>query len=134
MDRCRALRWRIRPTRMSIMWLASWETTMKTVAIICARIGSTRLPYKVLRCLNGEAVLNHIMKRARGLIGCNVAVAFPETEYDILAPIMHDADMPYTAGSENDVLGRMIETARFHEADIISVSYTHLTLPTTPYV
>ena len=38
---------------------------MKTVAIIQARMGSTRLPGKVLKPLAGDTVLGHVVRRVR---------------------------------------------------------------------
>jgi spore coat polysaccharide biosynthesis protein SpsF len=92
---------------------------LRTVAIICARMGSKRLHGKVLKDLNGKNILSHIIRRANGINDCDVVIAFPKTEYDIFSPIMSELDLAYTAGSENDVLDRIIETAQFHKADII---------------
>ena len=38
---------------------------MKTIAIIQARMGSTRLPGKVLKPLAGDTVLGHVVRRVR---------------------------------------------------------------------
>ena len=38
---------------------------MKVVAIIQARVGSTRLPEKVLKDLEGETVLSRVIHRVR---------------------------------------------------------------------
>ena len=53
---------------------------MKTVAIIQARMESTRLPGKVLALINGRPMIQHVIKRAQQItVVDEVVVAIPDT-------------------------------------------------------
>lgn len=96
---------------------------MKKVTIIIARMGSTRLPGKVMLLLNGKPVLQHIIERCR---------ASKYTDQVIVAtvdqgksfPIFHlcdDLKCEYYAGTEeNNVLKRVYDAAKKFNADIIT--------------
>ena len=52
---------------------------MKTIAVICARMGSTRLPGKVVMPINGVPILHRIIQRVRAANSINgLVVASPE--------------------------------------------------------
>jgi spore coat polysaccharide biosynthesis protein SpsF len=91
------------------------------IAIIQARLGSTRLPGKVLADVGGAPLLARMIERlraARSLAG--IVVATPEGERD--APIRALAEslgVPCFAGSEDDVLARYAGAAAAHGADPI---------------
>ena len=94
---------------------------MKTVAIIQARMGSTRLPGKVLEELGDHPVLFWVVRAARQVPGVNdVVVATSDlTADDDIATWCDTNDVPFHRGSESDVLSRVVDTARTHGADII---------------
>jgi 3-deoxy-manno-octulosonate cytidylyltransferase (CMP-KDO synthetase) len=52
--------------KASIEPMCETEAELKVVGVIPARIGSTRLPGKVLRTLGGKAMLHHVYEAAQG--------------------------------------------------------------------
>lgn len=94
---------------------------MKTVAIVQARMGSTRLPGKVLLPLLGEPVLSRVMRRtARASRLDEVVVATSGDRSD--DPIVELAEReawPVVRGSADDLLDRYMLAARTHEADVV---------------
>lgn len=87
---------------------------MKTIAIIQARMGATRLPGKVLFKLAGRSVLDHVatrVKKAKRVDG--VLVATTQRPGD--DPVVEECNrlqIPAFRGSEQDVLGRYFGAAR----------------------
>jgi len=94
---------------------------MKVVAIIQARMGSTRLPGKVLRVLGGSTVLAHVVRRTHSTPGIDeTVVATTESPRD--AAIVEQALRLETSvfrGSEEDVLSRYRHAAERARADAI---------------
>lgn len=94
---------------------------MKTVAIIQARMGSTRLPGKVLKRIAGATVLGHVVRRvrlAKRLDG--ICIATTESPGD--DPIVAEAarlGVSCWRGSEQDVLDRYFDAAQANGADVI---------------
>lgn len=84
------------------------------LAIVQARMGSSRLPGKVLLPLAGKPTLLHIVERLRAAPGIgNVVVATSDLPQD--APIREMCGregIPCFAGSETDVLDRFYRAAR----------------------
>ncbi len=93
----------------------------KVVAIIQARMGSSRLPGKVLADLNGQPVLAWVLRRTQRAAGIHqVAVAAPVGELDDpLEAYCAEQGVPCVRGSLHDVLDRYMQTARQTEADVI---------------
>lgn len=92
---------------------------MKTVAIIQARMGSTRLPGKVLMDVGGSTMLARVVertRRARGIDAVVVAATIDRRDDAILAEC-RSLDVPVTRGSEEDVLDRYHRAAAEHHAD-----------------
>lgn len=91
------------------------------VAIVQARMGSTRLPGKVMRELCGVTILGHVIQRvARCPRVGKVVVATTESERDsiiVAEAARHGAGV--TRGSEEDVLARYYQAATEHHADPI---------------
>lgn len=94
---------------------------MKTVAIIQARLGSSRLPGKVLLDLAGRPVLSWIVCAARAATGIDeVWVATSTSSGDDAIAAWCDANgVPVFRGSESDVLDRYAGAARESRADIV---------------
>ena len=94
---------------------------MKTVAVIQARMGSTRLPNKVLMNLGGKPVLRWVIDAARAAPGVDlVAVATStETADDIILNKCKEWGVWCFRGSENDVLERFVGAAEDTDADIL---------------
>jgi len=92
---------------------------MSTLAIIQARMGSTRFPGKVLQPIRGKAVLLHIVERLRAVpsIG-EIVVAIPDSVVDQpLRSFCREQRISFWGGSETDVLDRYYGTARRYGGD-----------------
>jgi|AGTN01.2.fsa_nt_gi Spore coat polysaccharide biosynthesis protein F, CMP-KDO synthetase homolog len=81
---------------------------MMTAAIIQARLGSTRLPGKILMDLAGRPVLAHVIERVRAVPGIDVVVcattAAPGDQR--VAEVAAQLGAQVFRGSEDDVLAR----------------------------
>lgn len=92
---------------------------MRPVAIVQARLGSTRLPGKVLMPLLGKPMLSHVIQRVRATPSIKeVVVATTDEPKD--APVREfcaSAGIACFAGSEQDVLDRFYQAAVKYEAD-----------------
>src|SRR6266581_6747234 len=94
---------------------------METVAIIQARMRSTRLPGKVLRPVLGRPLLEfqlERMRRATSVEGLCVATTVNPAD-DPLADFCRKYKVSLFRGSELDVLDRFREAASFMNADVI---------------
>jgi glutamate-1-semialdehyde 2,1-aminomutase len=94
---------------------------MKVVAIVQARMGSSRLPGKVLREISGQPLISVLLKRlARSRRLDEVVVAIPEgATDDVLAEFLRANGYKTFRGSENDVLRRYLDAATASGADIV---------------
>lgn len=97
------------------------QTHMHVVAIVQARMKSTRLPGKVMLPLAGEHVLTHDIRRldATDAIDKIVVATSTNPPDDIVARYAERAGATVYRGSETDVLGRLHEAAVVHDADIV---------------
>lgn len=94
---------------------------MKAVAIIQARMGSTRLPGKVMMPLAGVPVIKQVYSRVsmiEGLSGVLVATSTLDKD-DRLAEYCANQEIPVFRGSEDDVLDRYVQAARQVDADVV---------------
>jgi glutamate-1-semialdehyde aminotransferase/spore coat polysaccharide biosynthesis protein SpsF (cytidylyltransferase family) len=85
----------------------------KVVAIIQARMGSTRLPGKILKPLDGRAVLHWVIRACKAAPGVDeVWVATSTEESDLLVEhLCEGLGVPCYRGSETDVLDRLYNCA-----------------------
>ncbi len=92
---------------------------MPPVAIVQARLGSTRLPGKVLQEVAGRPMLAHIVERLRGATGITrVVVATSDAAGDApLRAFCTSEGIESYAGSENVVLDRFFRAAEKFGAD-----------------
>jgi spore coat polysaccharide biosynthesis protein SpsF len=91
----------------------------KTIALVQARMESTRLPGKVLMPILGRPVLWHIVHRLRAVPAIDmVAVVTSERQAnDAIRDFAAAYDTPCFSGSEEDVLDRFHEAAEKWEGD-----------------
>jgi spore coat polysaccharide biosynthesis protein SpsF len=94
---------------------------MKTVAIIQARMGSSRLPGKVMLPLDGKHVLERDIERvSRADTIDEVVVATSDLKCDdIIERYAERSGATVFRGSESDVLGRMYGAATETGADVV---------------
>ena len=93
----------------------------KVVAIIQARMGSTRLPGKVLKELAGQPMLARVVDRTRRAETLDAAVVATTTQPadDAIVHLCKTQNWLYFRGSEEDVLDRYYQAALAFKADII---------------
>jgi spore coat polysaccharide biosynthesis protein SpsF len=91
------------------------------VAIIQARVGSTRLPNKVLEDLAGQPMLVRVIERAQRAktVGSVVVATTEKPADDIIVRLCEERGWPYFRGSEEDVLDRYYQAALAFKADVI---------------
>jgi spore coat polysaccharide biosynthesis protein SpsF len=94
---------------------------MKVVAIIQARMGSTRLPGKVLKDLAGEPMLARVVNRVRQArrVDETVVATSDLPGDDALTRFCEERGFPCFRGSENDVLDRYYRAAAAHRAEAV---------------
>jgi len=93
----------------------------KIVAIIQARMGSTRLPGKALKEISGKPLLWHVINRVKkAKLIDQIVLATTDKKEDLkLIEIASETGIGNYAGSEEDVLDRYFQAATKYKADII---------------
>ncbi len=91
------------------------------LALIQARMGSSRFPGKVLADLCGHAMLWHVVSRVRRAKTIDqVVVATTDCAADDpVVRFCEQAGIAYFRGSEQDVLDRFYRAAQFHHAEVV---------------
>ena len=94
---------------------------LKIVAIIQARMGSTRLPGKVMMDLAGEFMLGRVVDRLRRASSLHEVVVATTTnsDDDHIVALCGERGWPVCRGSEDDVLDRYYHAAVAHSADAV---------------
>jgi spore coat polysaccharide biosynthesis protein SpsF (cytidylyltransferase family) len=94
---------------------------MTTAVIVQARMGSSRLPGKVLMRLGGESVLSHLLRRCRAIRGVDVVccATTDAAEDDVVAEEAERAGAMVYRGSASDVLARYQAAAHAMGCDIV---------------
>jgi glutamate-1-semialdehyde 2,1-aminomutase len=95
--------------------------TMKTLAIIQARMGSIRLPNKVMRPINGKPMIELLLSRlakARRIDRIILATS-DDPRNQPLADHVRSLGYDVFQGSENDVLNRYYQAAKYHHPDTV---------------
>jgi spore coat polysaccharide biosynthesis protein SpsF len=94
---------------------------MTVVGCIQARMNSSRLPGKVMLPLDGNPVVQHVVRRVSSAINIDkTVVATSEEPHDgILELDAAREEYAVYRGSEEDVLGRMRDAASARDADIV---------------
>ncbi|MCK4817281.1 glycosyltransferase family protein [bacterium] len=98
---------------------------MKAVAIIQARVGSSRLPGKVLLRIGDKPILEYVVQRVRSASSIeDVVVATTTKEEDtVIAELAQSLNVKVYRGSENDVLDRYYQAVRlFNIKDVVRIT------------
>lgn len=94
---------------------------MRKFCIIQARLGSSRLPAKVLKPIMGRPMLSYMIERVKyvkGIDGIVIATTTNESDMPIVNFCLENS-IAYFRGSETDVMDRYYQTAKLKQADII---------------
>lgn len=89
------------------------------LVIIQARMGSTRLPGKILKAIGGAVMLRQVVKRANMINNCRVVVNVPLDDHPLISSALPDTFVVGMKDQEKDVLGSFRELAREWKADTI---------------
>jgi len=93
----------------------------RVIAVVQARIGSTRLPGKSLLPIAGRPMLSHVLARALVVAGVDrvVLATTVKLEDDALADLARSEGVPSVRGSVDDVLDRFHAVLRAYPADAV---------------
>lgn len=94
---------------------------MKVVAIIQARMGSTRLPDKVLKTICGKPMIELLLARLSQSKEIDQIVVATSVDPRNAPLVTYVSQLGYAIeqGSEDDVLERYLQVAQKHQADIV---------------
>jgi spore coat polysaccharide biosynthesis protein SpsF len=94
---------------------------MKIVAIIQARMGSSRLPGKALKDIHGRSMLARVVRRTcrSALIDCLVVATTEKKADDAIVNECGHLGVSCLRGSEDDVLDRYYQAARAFSAEVV---------------
>ena len=94
---------------------------MKILAIIQARMGSTRLPGKILKEVNGKPLLLYQLERVKKskLIDRIVIATTTNKNDDLIVSFCEQYNVDYYRGSEEDVLARYYEASQQFGGEVI---------------
>jgi len=97
------------------------EQSLKTVAIVQARMGSTRLPGKVMKQIGQNTIIGLLLKRLSLSKRIDKIVLATSIEENNNPLVEHVSEMGFAfeQGSEDDVLERFYCAAKSHDADVI---------------
>lgn len=93
----------------------------RVIAVVQARLGSTRLPGKALLDLAGRPMLSHVLARAAAIPGVDAVVLATTTapEDAALADLARGAGVACVRGSVDDVLDRFRQAIAEHPCDAV---------------
>jgi spore coat polysaccharide biosynthesis protein SpsF len=94
---------------------------LRVVAIIQARMGSTRLPGKVLLDLEGETVLARVVNRLRRtrLVDELLVATTDRAGDDAIVKECRGLSIPVSRGDQDDVLDRYFRAAQLAKAEVV---------------
>ena len=94
---------------------------MKVVALVQARMGSTRLPNKVMKPIGGVPMIEILLSRLSRATEVNQIVVATSVDERNQPLVEHVRKLGYACeqGNENDLLDRYVQAARAHQADVV---------------
>lgn len=94
---------------------------MVTIVIIQARMGSSRLPGKILKPMGSADNLSYVTERCKKIQGVDKVIVATSnlSQDDAVEKWCRKHQMPYFRGSEDDVLDRYVQAAKPYNPDYI---------------
>jgi len=94
---------------------------VKVVALVQARMGSTRLPNKVMKLIEGVPMIELLLGRLSRAKELDQIVVATSTDPRNQVLVNHVKSLGFACeqGSENDVLDRFVQAARTHQAEVV---------------
>ena len=94
---------------------------MKIVALVQARMGSTRLPNKVMKPIGGIPMIELLLSRLSKSKELDQIIVATSVDVRNQPLFRHVQKLGYVCeqGSENDVLERFVDAAQKHQADVV---------------
>ena len=94
---------------------------MKIIAIVQARMGSKRLPNKVMKKINSVPMIGLLLARLAKAKELDQIVVATSIDSKNLTLVEYVRTLGYACeqGSENDVLERYVGAAKAHQADVV---------------
>lgn len=89
------------------------------IAIVQARLNSTRFPNKVLADINGKPMIVHVLERAKRIEGVDLVVAAIPAGDTRLERVIREAGVFPVLGHEEDVLSRFVAATMGRNVDTI---------------
>lgn len=92
---------------------------MRTVAVIPVRMGSERLPGKVMASIQGQPLLGHLLNRVQRCTTLDdvVVATSINSENDCIEVFCNQRGVTVFRGAEEDVLDRMLKALLWYRAD-----------------
>jgi spore coat polysaccharide biosynthesis protein SpsF len=97
----------------------------KTIAVVQARMGSTRFPGKTLQKVGNWSLIELVLKRVEraSTIDSVVLATSISPQDDVLEEQVHNLGFPVVRGSERDVLSRFFQAAEsYHPESIVRIT------------
>ena len=94
---------------------------MNVIVIIQARMGSSRLPGKVMKPLGNTDVLTYDIERCRAIQGISEVIVATSSlpQDDAIAAWCGERQVAFYRGSECDVLDRYVQCAKMYKPDYV---------------
>ena len=95
---------------------------MKIIGLVQARMGSTRLPGKVMKPIEGKPLVGHIISRLNSVKSLDrvVLATTKDIKNDILENYcLENNVLVYRHHEENDIAGRLYEASKLFQSDAI---------------
>ncbi len=92
--------------------------TVKTIIVIPARYGSSRLPGKPLADINGKPMIQHVVERAQQVGGVNAVIVATDDQRVEQAVKRFGGQVMLTADNHPSGTDRLVEVMQHHPADV----------------
>ena len=89
------------------------------IAIVQARLDSSRFPNKVLADINGKPMIVHVLERAKQITGVDLVVAAIPSGDTRLEKVIREAGVYPVLGDEQDVLSRFMDATKGRNVDTV---------------